>query len=153
MAGNDQLVAALQALYHQTDRSVKDQANQWLELWQQSPEAWQGALDVLQSDASGLEAQYFAAQTLRTKVQRDYEELPSAAAQGLRDSLVSLLVRFARGPASVRTQLCVALAALAAHLPAAEWGAGGVVGWLAQRLGSEPPEASLPCMLELLTVL
>lgn len=53
----------------------------------------------------------------------------------------------------MRTQLCLAVAALAAHLPAVQWGPTGVVGWLVQRLGGEPQAVSLPCMLELLTVL
>ncbi len=58
-----------------------------------------------------------------------------------------------QGNAAVRTQLCLAIAALAAHLPAVQWGQQGVVGWLAQRLGGEAQTVSLPCMLELLTVL
>ena len=87
------------------------------------------------------------------QVQRDYEELPAGAALQLRDSLVNLLVKHCQGNAPVRTQLCLAIAALAAHLPAVQWGPEGVVGWLAQRLGSEPQAVSLPCMLELLTVL
>ena len=58
-----------------------------------------------------------------------------------------------QGNAAVRTQLCLAVTALAAHLPAVQWGQQGVVGWLAQRLGGEPQTVSLPCMLELLTVL
>jgi hypothetical protein len=86
-------------------------------------------------------------------VQRDFEELPQGAAQSLRDSLVTLLVKHCQGNAAVRTQLCLAIAALAAHLPAAQWGPTGVVGWLAQRLGGEAQNVSLPCMLELLTVL
>ena len=87
------------------------------------------------------------------QVQRDFEELPQGAAQSLRDSLVALLVKHCQGNAAVRTQLCLAIAALAAHLPAAQWGPTGVVGWLAQRLGGEAQNVSLPCMLELLTVL
>lgn len=62
-------------------------------------------------------------------------------------------LRTLQGNAAVRTQLCLAIAALAAHLPAVQWGPQGVVGWLAQRLGGEPQTVSLPCMLELLTVL
>lgn len=87
------------------------------------------------------------------QVQRDYEELPAGTALSLRDSLVTLLVKHCQGNAAVRTQLCLAIAALAAHLPAVQWGPQGVVGWLAQRLGSESQAISLPCMLELLTVL
>lgn len=147
-----QLLSALQALYH-GDPAVKDQANKWLEAFQQSAEAWQVSNDILHAPGAGMEAHYFAAQTLRTKVQRDFEELPAGAAGALRDSLVALLVQHCSGSAAVRTQLCLAVAALAAHLPAVQWGPSGVVGWLAQRLGGEPQTVSLPCMLELLTVL
>ncbi|EFN54933.1 hypothetical protein CHLNCDRAFT_134668 [Chlorella variabilis] len=152
MATQQQLLSALQALYH-GDPAVKDQANKWLEAFQQSAEAWQVSNDILHAPGAGMEAHYFAAQTLRTKVQRDFEELPAGAAGALRDSLVALLVQHCSGSAAVRTQLCLAVAALAAHLPAVQWGPSGVVGWLAQRLGGEPQTVSLPCMLELLTVL
>ena len=86
-------------------------------------------------------------------MQLDFDELPAGAAASLRDSLVGLLLRYAHGSRPTRTQLCLALAALAAHLPAAEWGGGGAVQWLAGRMAGEPSEAALPCMLELLTVL
>lgn len=153
MSSKDDLYKALSALYDNTEPAVKEQASRWLEQWQQSPEAWSMAHEMLQQEGSGLEALYIAAQTLRTKVQRDFEELPPSAALSLRDSLVSLLLRYAKGQAPVRTQLCLALAALATHLPSPQWGEGGVVGWLAQRLSPESPDISLPCMLELLTVL
>jgi transportin-3 len=112
-----ELQAALQALYHHPDPSVKQQSNLWLQQWQQSQEAWQGAVAVLQAPEAGLEAQYFAAQTLRTKAQRDFQELAPSAALALRDSLLALMARFARAPAPVRTQLCLAAAALVARLP------------------------------------
>ncbi|KAI7846036.1 hypothetical protein COHA_000403 [Chlorella ohadii] len=153
-----QLLQALQALYHGAP-DVKEQANKWLEQFQGSAEAWQVTNDILHNAGAGMEAHYFCAQTLRTKVQRDFEELPAGAALSLRDSLVSLLVKHCQvwgavmGNAAVRTQLCLAIAALAAHLPAVQWGQQGVVGWLAQRLGGEAQTVSLPCMLELLTVL
>ena len=153
MSNKDELYKALSALYDNTEPAVKEQASRWLEQWQQSPEAWSMAHELLQQEGSGLEASYIAAQTLRTKVQRDFEELPPGAALSLRDSLVSLLLKYAKGQAPVRIQLCLALSALATHLPSDQWGEGGVVAWLAQRLSTESPDISLPCMLELLTVL
>jgi transportin-3 len=148
----EELQAALQALHHHPDGAVKKQASAWLEAWQQSLGAWSVSDAVLHDPGSGLEAQHFAAQTLRTKVQRDFEELPASAAGALRDSLVELLLR--AGSAPVRTQLCLALAALAAHMPPERWApAPGAVAWLVQRLGAEPGPAALPCLLELLTVL
>ena len=67
MATQIQLQQALQALYH-GDPAVKDQANKWLEQFQQSTEAWQVTNDVLHDAGAGMEAHYFCAQTLRTKV-------------------------------------------------------------------------------------
>lgn len=87
------------------------------------------------------------------QVQRDFEELPASAAEALRASLLELLVRYASAAAAVRTQLCLALAAMAAHVPAQQWGKGGIVGWLADNLGRQQQDVALPCMLELLTVI
>jgi hypothetical protein len=63
-----QLLSALGALYHHDDPKVKDEADRWLEAWQQSTEAWSVADGVLHDAGSSMEAQYFCAQTLRTKV-------------------------------------------------------------------------------------
>ena len=62
-----QLLQALQALYHGAP-DVKDQANKWLEQFQGSAEAWQVTNDLLHNAGAGMEAHYFCAQTLRTKV-------------------------------------------------------------------------------------
>ena len=70
MASAAQLQQALEALYHHADPAVKEQANTWLEGWQQSQEAWQVCNDVLHSAEAGMEVHYFAALTLRTKVGR-----------------------------------------------------------------------------------
>ncbi|GIL53842.1 hypothetical protein Vafri_9477 [Volvox africanus] len=148
-----QLLAALNALYHHDDLKMKDEADRWLEQWQQSVEAWSVADGVLHDPNSSMEAQYFCAQTLRTKVQRDFEELPQEAVDSLRDSLLQLLIHFSKGAPPVRTQLCLALAALAVHVPAERWGEGGVVRWFAVKFSPLPPDLALPCMLELLTVL
>ena len=66
--GQEPLLAAIAALYHNPDPKVKEQANRWLEQWQQTTEAWQIADAVLHDAAASMEALYFAAQTLRTKV-------------------------------------------------------------------------------------
>lgn len=71
----------------------------------------------------------------------------------LRDSLMQLLFRFGTGAPAVRTQLCLAIAALAAHLPAAQWGEGGVLRWLMDKFSGQDPGMAMSCMLELLTVL
>jgi hypothetical protein len=87
------------------------------------------------------------------QVQRDYEELPADAVPQLRDSILQLLLRFGRDAPAVRTQLCLAMAALASHLPAAQWSEGGVLRWLMERFNGQDPAMAMSCMLELLTVL
>lgn len=71
----------------------------------------------------------------------------------LRDSLMQLLFKFGTGAPAVRTQLCLAIAALAAHLPATQWGEGGVLRWLMDKFSGQDPAMAMSCMLELLTVL
>ena len=86
-------------------------------------------------------------------MQRDFEELPASAAEAIRASLLNLLIRFATGATAVRTQLCLAIAAMAAHIPSRQWGEGGIVVWLAESLSKQAQDIALPCMLELLTVI
>eukprot|EP00850_Spirogloea_muscicola_P015941 SM000126S26317 [mRNA] locus=s126:109074:117426:- [translate_table: standard] len=146
------LLQALQALYHHPDPEVRSAANRWLEDFQQTVEAWQVSDSLLHSSSSSLEVQYFCAQTLRTKIQRDFEELPPGAPVSLRDSLLALLFKFLYlgGPAAVRTQLCLAIAAVAAHLPQDKWGqSGGIVTWLGDQLSSNLE--AYAGLLELLT--
>ena len=175
------LLQAIAALYHAPDDASRKAAGAWLEAWQTSPQAWREADALLHDASKPMEAHYLAAQTLRTKVQHDVEELPAEALPSLRDSLAGLLLAFGRGAPPVRTQLSLSLASLAAALPAAEWrpssssgvGGGGSVmtvgpvPWLAERLGVPLPspssaasvndaassDAGLPAMLEFLTVL
>ena len=58
---------AVSALLQNSNPASRQQANHWLVQWQQTSEAWTVATGVLQH-GSGIDAQYFAAQTLRTKV-------------------------------------------------------------------------------------
>lgn len=95
-------------------------------------------------------AQHAIAQCLQ--VQRDYEELPEGAAESLRDSLLDLLLTHAASQ-PVRTQLCLAVAALVAHMPAAKWGPSGSLAWLVQHISKDGKEAAVPCLLDLLAIL
>ncbi|KAL0357544.1 UNVERIFIED_CONTAM: Transportin MOS14 [Sesamum calycinum] len=60
--------------------------------------------NLLHDTASNIETLIFCSQTLRSKVQRDFEELPSEAFRPLRVSLNTLLKSFHKGPPKVRTQ-------------------------------------------------
>ena len=68
MAAAQQLIEAIQALYGHPDEKVKRQANDWLEQWQQSVEAWSISDAILHDRSCSIDAHYFCAQTLRTKV-------------------------------------------------------------------------------------
>ncbi|XP_042952544.1 transportin MOS14-like isoform X3 [Carya illinoinensis] len=95
---------ALNALYHHPDDTVRKQADRWLQDFQHTLDAWQVADNLLHDASSNLETLIFCSQTLRTKVQRDFEELPSEAFGPLRVSLNTLLKKFHKGPPKVRTQ-------------------------------------------------
>ncbi|KAL5544316.1 hypothetical protein UlMin_008100 [Ulmus minor] len=142
---------ALHALYHHPDDAVRMRADRWLQDFQRTIDAWQVADNLLHDASSNLETLIFCSQTLRSKVQRDFEELPSEAFRPLRDSLNNLLRTFHRGPPKVRTQISIAVAALAVHVPAEDWGDGGIVNWLRDEMNMHPEY--IPAFLELLTVL
>ncbi|XLU25026.1 hypothetical protein S245_061092, partial [Arachis hypogaea] len=63
----------------------------------------------------------------------------------------NLLKKFHKGHPKVRTQISIAVAALAVHVPAEDWGDGGIVKWLRDEMDSHPEY--IPGFLELLTVL
>mgnify|MGYP002715730952 CR=1 FL=1 len=64
-----------------------------------------------------LESYYFAAQTMRTKIQYSFHELPPEAHISLRDSLIQYVEQEDEGSNSVVvTQLCLALAALSLQM-------------------------------------
>ncbi|KAE8124129.1 hypothetical protein FH972_019038 [Carpinus fangiana] len=142
---------ALNALYHHPDDAVRMQADRWLQDFQRTLDAWQVADNLLHDATSNLETLIFCSQTLRSKVQRDFEELPSEAFRPLRDSLNTLLKKFHKGPPKVRTQISIAVAALAVYVPAEDWGDGGIVNWLRDEMKSHPEY--IPGFLELLAVL
>uniref|UniRef100_A0A0D9XKL7 Exportin-1/Importin-beta-like domain-containing protein n=1 Tax=Leersia perrieri TaxID=77586 RepID=A0A0D9XKL7_9ORYZ len=116
---------ALAALYHHPDDATRTAADRWLQQFQHTLDAWQ--------------------------VQRDFEELPSEAFRPLQDSLYGLLKKFSEGPQKVRTQICIAMAALAVHVPVEDWGGGGIVNWLSDEMKSQ--QDFIPSFLELLIVL
>ncbi|KAK3157782.1 hypothetical protein QOZ80_2AG0127920 [Eleusine coracana subsp. coracana] len=142
---------ALAALYHHPDDAIRTAADRWLQEFQHTLDAWQVADSLLHDESSNLETLIFCSQTLRSKVQRDFEELPSEAFRPLQDSLYVLLKKFNKGPPKVRTQICIAIAALAVHVPVEDWGAGGIVNWLIDEMKAQPE--FIPGFLELLIIL
>ncbi|KAM3402197.1 hypothetical protein ACQJBY_006243 [Aegilops geniculata] len=142
---------ALAALYHHPDDTIRTAADRWLQKFQHTLDAWQVADSLLHDESSNLETLMFCSQTLRSKVQRDFEELPSEAFRPLQDSLYGLLKKFNKGPPKVRTQICIAIAALAVHVPVEDWGGGGIVNWLGDEMKSQ--QEFIPSFLELLIIL
>ncbi|KAF9624704.1 hypothetical protein IFM89_012997 [Coptis chinensis] len=142
---------ALNVLYHHPDDSIRSQADNWLQDFQRTIDAWQVADNLLHDPSSNLETLIFCSQTLRSKVQRDFEELPSEAFRPLRDSLNALLKKLHKGSPVVRTQISIAVAALAVHVSVEDWGGGGIVNWVRDEMNSHPE--CIPSFLELLTVL
>lgn len=145
---------AVRAIYESHDNQERVRAEEWLEDWRGQASAWQAAAAILDDSGSSEDERFMAAQTLRTKTQRDFEELPPEAVSGLQNTLVTLLIRYGDGFKPIRTQLCVAIASLAVHIPAATFGEAGVIGWLYNKLNSETdPSVAVVCLLELLLTL
>ncbi|GIX93596.1 transportin-3 [Caerostris extrusa] len=77
---------AIYSLYHNPDTAEKEKASTYLGELQRSVFAWKIADELLQHRGD-LESCYFAAQTMRTKIQFSFHELPSESHSSLRDSL------------------------------------------------------------------
>ncbi|RZF36032.1 hypothetical protein LSTR_LSTR005848 [Laodelphax striatellus] len=103
---------AVHTLYHNPDTTEKEKASLWLGELQKSVYAWKIADELLHRQ-SDVESCYFAAQTMRTKIQYSFHELPLESHGSLRDSLLEHIAKVTETTSSVIvTQLCVALADL-----------------------------------------
>ncbi|XP_039825064.1 importin-13-like isoform X4 [Panicum virgatum] len=141
------LAAAVHALNHDANPSVRLAANQWLLALQGSPQGWAVATGLLAAPDPPPPADllFFAAQMLRRKIQSPGPALPGAGlAPQLLDALLLAARRFCAAPAprQLLTQICLALSALALRAE------GGVDGLFARM-----PHLPAPAVLELLTVL
>ncbi|GAB7362921.1 hypothetical protein MBLNU230_g3221t2 [Neophaeotheca triangularis] len=144
-SGYAPVLSALATMQSNVDRAEKHQAHTYLEQFQKSENAWSSTFELLQSPQSNDEAKLFAATTLKGKIIYDFHQLPRESLPQLRDTLLSLLATYAKGPKPIRTQLCVCLANLAIQM--LEW--KDVLQTVVSTLGNE----SLACLLEFLHVL
>lgn len=142
----DQVRAVISALYNDSDPGGKEKASQWLQELQRSVYAWEIADQLLRLNIN-VETSYFAAQTMRTKVQYYFHELQPAQYQSLKVSLLDHLFTLHGVSHAIVTQLCLTLADLAVQMP--QW--KEVVNDLSQRFGTTVER--LPVLLEILTVL
>ncbi|KAK8864138.1 hypothetical protein IAR55_001384 [Kwoniella newhampshirensis] len=132
------VLQALQTLYHNPDGDSKKRANDWLEEFQHSVEAWQTCHLLLTSPEAPLEGRLFSAQTLRAKILYDLAQLPREQLPPLRDSLIASLSPLCQpnapsGSKAVLVQLCLALSDLALQMP--EW--TDVVAGMIERFGKD----------------
>uniref|UniRef100_A0A8D3E6L7 Transportin 3 n=1 Tax=Scophthalmus maximus TaxID=52904 RepID=A0A8D3E6L7_SCOMX len=79
---------AVQALYHDPDPAGKERASVWLGELQRSMYAWEISDQLLQLKQD-VESCYFAAQTMKMKIQTSFYELPPETHNALRDSLLT----------------------------------------------------------------
>ena len=84
----------------------KEMASKWLESLQHSIYGWRIA-DQLLINKSDIASCYFAAQTLRTKIQNNFQELPENSYSSLKDSIINHLKSI--DETVVQTQLCLAI--------------------------------------------
>lgn len=144
---NLQLVyQAVQALYHDPEPSGKERASFWLGELQKSVFAWEISDQLLQI-RQDVESCYFAAQTMKMKIQTSFYELPADSHASLRDSLLSHIQNLKDLSPVIVTQLALAIADLALQM--ASW--KGCVQTLIEKYSSD--ETSLSFLLEILTVL
>jgi len=145
----EQVVSALEALYGSTDPATKKEADAFLTKFQQTPAGWDVSDRLLREpNVPRVEYRFFAAQTMRTKVQFDFYELPVDSYAGLRDSMLDHIDRFRTLHQPTHTQLAIALADLAIQMDNA-W--PNAIETLFQRFGQSPQ--SFPTLLEVMKML
>ncbi|XP_048839327.1 transportin-3 [Brienomyrus brachyistius] len=137
---------AVQALYHDPDPAGKERASVWLGELQKSMYAWEISDQLLQLKQD-VESCYFAAQTMKMKIQTSFYELPADTHIALRDSLLSHIENLKDLSPIIITQLALAIADLALQM--ASW--KGCVHTLIEKYSGDV--SSMTFLMEILTVL
>jgi len=91
----------------------RKKADNWLKEYQRSKGAWSTLDQLLRAQGLDPTGQFFAAQTLKSKVRKDMHQLEPADRDGMASSLMTYIHTFRNGPLNVRTQLCLAFSAYA----------------------------------------
>ncbi|KAH9487030.1 hypothetical protein JR316_0001096 [Psilocybe cubensis] len=141
------LLSALDVFTRTPDKASLERANSWLQDFQHSPQSWETCDLLLSSPEAPLAAKIFAAQTFRTKVTYDLNQLSPEKVTATRNTLVSALEVFKAGPRTITVQISLAIAGLALQLPSWE----NPVKALVDVYGRNP--ATVPVLLEFLTLL
>ncbi|XP_059471505.1 transportin-3 [Neocloeon triangulifer] len=112
----ENVYGAVSTLFGNQDTSQREKASAWLDELQKSVYAWKIA-DAMLHEKKDLESCYFAAQTMRTKVQLNFNELPKESHESLRDSLMEHIGQVTdQTNVVIVTQLCLAMADLALQM-------------------------------------
>ncbi|XP_014259711.1 transportin-3 [Cimex lectularius] len=107
---------AVYTLHNNPNSTEKEKASQWLGELQKSVYAWKISDEILHRN-NELELCYVAAQTMRTKIQLCFHELPPQSHASLRNSLIEHIEKVNDSTNSaIVTQLCLALADLALQM-------------------------------------
>lgn len=101
----DKVHSLIKGMYQQ-QKDLKESASKWLEELQKTVYAWQIA-DQLLIKRLDFESCYFAAQTLKTKIQYNFGELPLESYDSLKDSVIAHLVNI--DEKAIQTQLCLSI--------------------------------------------
>ncbi|KAL4241751.1 Armadillo-like helical [Abortiporus biennis] len=147
MASIQDVLSALDVFSRAPDKPALETANTWLQDFQHSSEAWATCNVLLLSPDAPPAAKLFAAQTFRSKVTYDLNQVDSSNLLGLRDTLVTALERYYQGPKTIMVQLCLAISGLALQLPIWQ----NPVQDMIDTFGRNP--ATVPALLQFLTLL
>jgi len=104
-------------MHNDNDVTVKKESSDYLRNFLNSASAWEVSDQILQRKKAGNNSTYFAAQTLRTKILYNLNELPENARDSLKVSLLQHLERLHVVSPIVRTQLSLAVCNLALQMP------------------------------------
>ncbi|PPQ92687.1 hypothetical protein CVT25_013994 [Psilocybe cyanescens] len=150
MANHDNiqtLLSALDVFSRAPDKASLERANSWLQDFQHSPQSWETCDLLLLSPEAPPAAKIFAAQTFRTKVTYDLNQLDPEKISATRNTLLTALETYQSGPRTIIVQLSLAIAGLALQLPSWE----NPVRTVIDSFGRNP--ATVPILLEFLTLL
>lgn len=117
MATASAVMNNLSVMFSNASNSDKTKSQHALEEFQKQTEAWQVCFALLKNQEVPVEPKLFAAQTLKAKLNYDLHQLDMEKLEQVKEELVGILLKFPNVPKPVKTQIIVAVAALALQIP------------------------------------
>jgi len=142
-----QMVQALNS--PQSTAEQRRAADNWLKVYQRSQGAWSTSDQLLRAQGVDETAYFFAAQTLKSKVRKDMQQLEPQQREALAATLMQYLQIFRHGPLNVRTQLCLAFSTYAGEFDRGS--KADIVQNVCTAFGGSPE--TVPVLLDLLSLL